>query len=281
MTKVYLCSFASPDLDLSVKRFINQSKNLMFYEDIKIFRIKDLSEELVKQINSFSYPVKNKRLFGYACWKPYVIKTYLNQIPKNSILQYSDIGCHFNINGKNKLWQYVDLCNKKNALTFQYRLPEWKNFKGYKYQEYFEYQFTKGDVWRFMKIKNDSKILNSEQIWSGSLFFKNNLKSKKIVNEWYNLTKINYLIDDSPSKSKNHNLFEEHRHDQSIFSILCKKNNIYNLSASECEWAVHKKTRTWNHLNNFPILAKRDKKFNLIKRFINRQKKNLKRLLHK
>ena len=118
MTKVYLCSFASPDLDLSVRRFLNQSKNLMFYEDIKIFRLEDLSAEIVKQINSFLYPVKNKRLFGYACWKPYVIKKYLSQIPENSILQYSDIGCHFNVNGKNKLRHYVDLCEKKNVKWF-------------------------------------------------------------------------------------------------------------------------------------------------------------------
>ena len=91
-------------------------------------------------------------------------KKVLSEINEGDIYHWCDVGCHFNINGKNKLWQYVDLCNKKNALTFQYRLPEWKNFKGYKYQEYFEYQFTKGDVWRFMKIKNDSKFIKSENL---------------------------------------------------------------------------------------------------------------------
>ena len=37
-TKVYLCAFASSDLDLSVKRFINQAKSLEFYQDVKVFR---------------------------------------------------------------------------------------------------------------------------------------------------------------------------------------------------------------------------------------------------
>ena len=43
--EVYLCSFASPDLDLSVKRFINQASDLNFYKDIKVFRKKDLSDK--------------------------------------------------------------------------------------------------------------------------------------------------------------------------------------------------------------------------------------------
>ena len=37
----------------------------------------------------------------------------------------------------------------------------------------------------------------------------------------------------------------------------------------------------WIHLNDYPILAKRDLKYNIIKRFIKRQSKNLKRLKKK
>jgi hypothetical protein len=47
--KVYLCSFASHDLDLSVKRFVTQAKNLQFYESIKVFRPSDFSGELKKE----------------------------------------------------------------------------------------------------------------------------------------------------------------------------------------------------------------------------------------
>ena len=88
------------------------------------------------------------------------------------------------------------------------------------------------------------------------------------------------MIDDSESSSKNHENFIEHRHDQSIFSLISKK-KILMLSASECEWAEDNKGRTWEHLKNFPILAKRDKKYNFLKRFINRQKKTFKRIFLK
>ena len=41
--KIYLCSFASDDLDISVQRFKNQADNLNIYSQIKIFRPKDLN----------------------------------------------------------------------------------------------------------------------------------------------------------------------------------------------------------------------------------------------
>ena len=85
-------------------------------------------------------------------------------------------------------------------------------------------------------------------------------------------------IDDTPSKIKNFNVFIENRYDQSVFSIMCKKNQIENISAYECDWAYQKNLRTWLHLKDKPIIAKRDLQYSLFLRFINRQKKTLRRL---
>ena len=41
------------------------------------------------------------------------------------------------------------------------------------------------------------------------------------------------LIDDTSSKSKELKTFIEHRHDQSMFSLVCKKFNTHLLSATE------------------------------------------------
>ena len=85
------------------------------------------------------------------------------------------------------------------------------------------------------------------------------------------------LIDDTPSKLKNFEDFSHHKHDQSAFSILCKLNKINSISAYECEWFYKNGVRYWEHTQNSPIIAKRDKKYNFIKRFINRQKRTLRR----
>ena len=118
MSKIYLCSFASPDLNLSVNRFKNQAKLLNFYENIKVYGSKDLPEKIKLRIKSFNYPVKKMRLYGYACWKPYIIKKYFDELPNEAILQYSDIGCHFNYKGIERLKDYIELCKKENALVF-------------------------------------------------------------------------------------------------------------------------------------------------------------------
>lgn len=280
MNNLYLCSFASSDLKKSMNRFIEQSNDMGIYKDIKVFTFEDLSEKKKLQIQEF-IKEKKKRLFGYACWKPEIILKCLEKIPEDSILQYSDIGCHLNKNGIIRLKEYIEITNKKSILAFQYKKPNYKNNINLKYQVYFEQEYTKNDLFNFFNIPISSPVRTSEQVWSGAIFFKKDLKTINLLNEWNEVCSISNLIDDSPSKDKNDEQFIEHRHDQSIFSILCKLNDVEYLSASECEWAEDRNGRYWDHLKNFPILAKRDKKFNYFKRFFLRQSKKLKRILNK
>ena len=278
----YLCSFASPDLEKSKKRFLSQAKNIGVYKKVKVFGIDDLSVSTRKQIKNF-FKNKKKRLFGYGCWKAEIIKNFLKRVPNNSIVQYTDIGCHLNINGLKRLKQYFYLCNKKGILTFQYKLPRQKKlkpFKNMKFQRYLEHEYTKMDLYKYLIKKNKTKIFDSEQIMSGIIFFKKNKFSINLLNIWEKILKKDNLIDDSKSYLSNHKKFVEHRHDQSAFSLICKKKGVYSISSAECEWAEKKNKRIWLHLKNFPIHARRDKKYNIFKRFINRQTKNFRRLIN-
>ena len=278
----YLCSFASPDLEKSKKRFLSQAKNIGVYKKVKVFGMDDLSVSTRKQIENF-FKNKKKRLFGYGCWKAEIIKNFLKKVPNNSIVQYTDVGCHLNINGLKRLKQYFNLCNKKGILTFQYKLPRQKKlkpFKNMKFQRYLEHEYTKMDLYKYLIKKNKTKIFNSEQIMSGIIFFKKNKFSINLLNIWEKILKKDNLIDDSKSYLSNHKKFVEHRHDQSAFSLICKKKGVYSISSAECEWAEKKNKRIWLHLKNFPIHARRDKKYNIFKRFINRQTKNFRRLIN-
>jgi len=49
--KIYLCSFASEDLNKSVDRFEFQAKKMNIYSGIKIFKPKDLDPQLLKRVN--------------------------------------------------------------------------------------------------------------------------------------------------------------------------------------------------------------------------------------
>ena len=109
-------------------------------------------------------------------------------------------------------------------ITFQYKIPKsshFKNFSNYRYQRYFEYQYTKMDLFKYLNITK-KEIFNSEQIMSGIIFLKNNNYSLNILNKWEEMLKYNNLINDAKSLIPNHNSFIEHRHDQSVFSLMIK-----------------------------------------------------------
>ena len=107
--------------------------------------------------------------------------------------------------------------------------------------------------------------------------------SLKLLKEHFDITRNRFdLIDDDPKKfiEKTRLGFKAHRHSQSVLSIIVKKANCKLLSAYESEWALDESNnRTYAHLLNYPIIAKRDKKKNIFKRFIDRQKKNYSRIL--
>ena len=50
-------------------------------------------------------------------------------------------------------------------------------------------------------------------------------------NHGYNLQ---FLVDDSPSVLANAPNFVEHRHDQSVFSLLTKKHNLFSRHTLDC-----------------------------------------------
>ena len=225
--------------------------------------------------------VGKKRLYGYAVWKPDIIIDYLNSLPDNSILQYSDIGCHFNKNGIDRLNYYASLTDENKMVTFDYSEPPKEIMElNYQFQKFKEYEYTKGDLIKYFGLNFESDVINSAQIWSGTFFMKKCDFTFKILKSWREITKYINLIDDSKSKSINHEKFIENRHDQSVFSILCKLNKIKSISAYECDWAILDGQRTWNHAENNPILAKRDLKYGIFERFISRQRKNIKRKIN-
>tara|TARA_B110001454_G_C12665371_1_gene411333 strand:- start:57 stop:926 length:870 start_codon:yes stop_codon:yes gene_type:complete len=280
--KVYLCSFASHDLNLSVNRFISQAKKMNFYEDIKVFRPSDFSNELKKRIKELFKQGGKNRYYGFDTWRPEIIKKYIKNLPEDSVLHYSDIGNHLNKNGVQRLNEYLSMTEKFNMTVFEYGdvAPQFKSYN-YKFQKYMEYQYTKGDVLKYFNLTDESEIFNSPQIWGGTFFLKKSNFSSNLLNQWELANKNTQLLDDSPSVYKNHKEFSGMRGCQSIFSIICKLNNVNKISATECEWAETNSKRVWNHLDNYPILAKRDKQFNIFKRFLNRQKRTLDRYLHK
>ena len=86
-------------------------------------------------------------------------------------------------------------------------------------------------------MDNNIELLIRPQMQACSLLMQKCDIVVKLFNEMYEIGSNNYnLIDDSPSIATNYNTFREHRHDQSIFSLLVKKYNLINYDLNPTDW---------------------------------------------
>ncbi len=282
--KIILFSFATKDLQRSANRLQKQAEESLYYDDIKILNPKDFDEKLKVHIGNLLKKNK-KRGYGYWYWKPYLIKEMMNNMNENDIIHYMDVGCHIIKNKNNKFDEYLNfLIDQDNwILPFQYYFDESQKIDEISFPERQEYKFTKSDLINYFNFTSSKEITDTPQFWAGNIFIKKNKESKEFLSEWINIMHNNInLVDDSISKINNHKDFIENRHDQSVYSLLCKKYKLISFSAYECDWAIDEKgERTWEHNLNSPVLAKRDLKYGILKRFFRRQKKNINRFLRK
>ena len=278
--KIILFAFATKDLIRSAERLKKQAIKLDIYDEIKILNEDSIISDN-KKILELKKSSKKSRGYGYWFWKPFLILDIMKNLQEGDIIHYLDIGCHLQLDGIDRFREYLDIVenNNKGILAFQYySLKENLNLNiNFPLRE--EFKYTKADLLDFFSVIDNKEITNTPQFWAGNFFIKKNDFTINFLNTWLNTIILNpNLINDTPSIKKNFEGFIENRHDQSVFSILCKKSKVINLSAYECEWAHLDNQRTWIHLKKKPILAKRDLKYNIIIRFLNRQKKNLNRL---
>jgi hypothetical protein len=236
--KKYLCGFADKRLEISLKRFAEQAKQMNVYDDIYLYTEDDLDKDFYRHF-------KDKfilRGFGYFVWKPQIILQTLSKIQENDLLQYTDIGCHLNKNGIKRLNEYFEIANQSETGILAFDIP-W----------YTEKQWTKGDLFDYFNVRNREDIFPGE-IVGGIIFIRKCPKSIEIIKKFLQVFYDNFsLVDDSPSKSDNFDEFQKHRHDQSVWSILVKINKVPSISHLE-QWSTN-----WEDLKEYPIWAKRDK----------------------
>ena len=67
---------------------------------------------------------------------------------------------------------------------------------------------------------NAKNLLDENQFHSTFFMIRCTPRTISIVKRWYEIGCNYHMIDDSESYMKNDSTFTEHRHDQSIFSIL-------------------------------------------------------------
>jgi len=197
----------------AVNRLVKQVENLNLFDNINFFTDKDLKNDIYFWKKHSSFIINNKRGYGYWLWKPYIIKKTMEKMTDGDVLLYLDCGCEIDIQKKQQLIDNIEIVKSDYIIGTNTDQPEGK--------------WNKMDLICKLNMLDD-KYLNTLQRQAGALLFLTSDKTRELVNEWYKLASDYHNIDDSPSILKNPNYFKEHRHDQSIYSLLTKKYNLYS-----------------------------------------------------
>ena len=206
---------------LSRKRISLEAQNLNYFDKI-ITETEYIKNDLeiidcLKNPN-FKKVFTAKRGGGYWMWKPYIIYKNLQLLNDNDILVYSDSSSTIPNNKYtiDKLNEYIDIVKNSDKGVLAFRNP------------YIESEWTKGDVFEHFNCLDNEDICNTRQFSAGRLHIIRKCEySLKIYKLWWNTAK-NYphLFDDSKSITPNFKNFIENRHDQSVFSLICKTNGV-------------------------------------------------------
>ena len=149
----------------------------------------------------------NKKGAGYWIWKPYIILESLKKIKEDDVLIYLDSGTEIIDNIK----PLVEIAKKQSPLLF------YNN--GHKNSTW-----TKRDCFYFMNCEDDL-FYNGNQVAACYMFLTKNSFTLSFIAEWLNFVTDEKIISDNPNVCglQNFSNFRDHRHDQSVLSLLATK----------------------------------------------------------
>lgn len=213
------------------ERLTNQAEKTGYFDKVVLYGEKYLRDDKEFWNKHENFILNNKRGYGYWIWKSYIIKKTLENMEEGDILMYLDCGCEIGGKKQSKIKLFFDLVKKYKIITTHIGI---------------EKKWNKMDLIEFLEMKN-SKKLNQQQIQSGALLIYKDENSKKLVDLWYEISCDYHLIDDTPSLKPNLKCFKEHRHDQSILSLLIKKYNLWcNYTLHDCiHYSRNRDGNTW------------------------------------
>lgn len=188
----------------------------------------DIDEQFYQQNENI---LKIKRGAGLWLWKPYFILKTLNESSEGDYVFYLDSGFFMT----KKIDWLIEALNKgsQDIMSFQTYYPE--------------IQWTKKSLLQKMGCDSE-EFLRSNQFLGGICLVRNSKASRKFFSEFIRLASELENIEDAKPSEMQYPEFIENRHDQSIYSLLCKKAGLvpfrtpFVFGEKGAAYAVMKKT---------------------------------------
>ena len=137
----------------------------------------------------------------------------------NDILVYLDAGCSINPKGKERFDEYISMLE-----------PHDEDMIAMQMTHLAEKLYTVKEIFQHFGLEIDGKLANSGQLVGGINVIKKNENSMKIINTLFETLHTNpSLFTDEYNKKNQPPYFRDNRHDQSVFSVIRKMNNVIML----------------------------------------------------
>jgi hypothetical protein len=193
-------------------RLIQQCRENTIFDRHILYTSNSLKEDNTFWSQHHKFILANPRGYGYWLWKPYIILKTMREMKDGDVLLYLDCGCEMDSRKSPLLRQMIKMVETESLIGT--------------YTGHDDTRYTKYDLINL--ITPPMNTMTHAQHQAGALLWLVCPKTRKLVNEWYDLCCDYHNIDDSPSILPNPINFIEHRHDQSVFSLLTKKYNLFS-----------------------------------------------------
>ncbi len=234
--KKILLSFADDKYKLN-QRLLTFSAKPYFDEIIEVGP-EDIEDEFFQKHKEI---LTQPRGQGYWLWKPYFIARTLEYVQEGDIVFYIDSGNEI----ISDIQPLFDLLQHQDIVVF-------KNRDGNPTGEiWVNSMWTKADCFNLMGC-NDEKYKTGPQVDAAYILLKKSKQSADFINEYLTYSTNKHIITDEPNTTgENEPDFKDHRHDQSVLSLLAIKQQLLIFeSASESANHIEFKAypQIFNHL---------------------------------
>jgi len=205
---VTLTNFANKDFETQQKWNTRTARLFGGIDKVLAYGPEDIDKDF---LNKNARLLDGQKGFGSYFWKPYIINKALTKVADGDYLVYADSG---NVFLKNVAPLIEHMKNRKEDILC-FKLP------------LIEKQWTKRDA--FVLMNCDSKeFTETRQVTANFFLIKKTGKTERFIEEYQKFCGDFRILSNAPNSQglPNYPEFIEHRNDQSVLSLLCKKHDI-------------------------------------------------------
>lgn len=220
-SNITFITYGDTVFEKSRTRLVQEAQNTGIFKRCIGYTPENLDKDFKKTCEGL---LTQKKGGGYWCWKPHIVLKTMQSIPENDWILYADAGCTLIQERKFQVFEQIEIMERSGKFILGYQMPH-----------LIEKYWTKPELLEFMRVSENKDITETGQYVGGVFLIKNNKITREIMHTMESIMKNHpNLIDDSHTNT-NDPSFQQHRHDQSLFSLVRKINFQYMYSIPKDE----------------------------------------------